>query len=229
MASNSATQLRKVEAILFDLDGTLLDRAASLREFASWQSRELFGTDRPHDKFVTRFIELDANGSVWKDEVYKSLIEEFSIENIPVDDLLETYLGNFCKFCQAAPFAIDAIADIKQLGLKVGLVSNGKSPIQEMSFAALGIADFFDDVIVSDAVGYKKPDRKIFELACRRLKVKPENAVFIGDNPIADIQGASNAGMYTIYIPGVFGDSCRHADKICGNLKDLAGLITSGF
>lgn len=64
MALNSETQFSKVKAVLFDLDGTLLDRAASLREFAGWQSRELFGADYPHDKFVTRFIELDANGSV---------------------------------------------------------------------------------------------------------------------------------------------------------------------
>lgn len=111
----------------------------------------------------------------------------------------------------------------------MALVSNGKSPFQEMSFAALGIADLFDDVIVSDAVGYKKPDRKIFELACRRLKTEPANAVFVGDNPVADIQGANNAGMYTIYIPGAFGNRCRYADKICRSFKDLPELVATGF
>jgi len=91
---------------------------------------------------------------------------------------------------------------------KLGLISNGMSPFQERNFKGLGVASMFDSVIVSAAVNLRKPDPAIFHLACAELKVNPDEAVYVGDNPIADIEGARDAGLRTIFIPSTTYPHC---------------------
>lgn len=62
----------------------------------------------------------------------------------------------------------------------------------------MGLSEYFSSIIVSDVAGLRKPQVEIFNLACQQLDVLPEQCVFVGDNEIADIQGAKNAGMKTI-------------------------------
>jgi putative hydrolase of the HAD superfamily len=120
-----------MEAVLFDLDGTLLDRTASLNEFLQWQTHGMLKTDiSDKEKFISRFIELDKNGSVWKDKVYECLIDEFSILNWTVKELLCSYELCFCAFSKPKQGAIEAVKKLHKMGIKLAIVSNGKSPFQ---------------------------------------------------------------------------------------------------
>jgi len=101
------------------------------------------------------------------------------------------------------------------------------SSFQERNFRSLGISHFFDVVIVSKAVGLRKPDKEIFELACQKLAVKSEKEIFVGDNPQADVGGANKVGMYSVYIPGNYGTTCKEADAVCPNFMDLPSIVTN--
>ncbi|MFW1923051.1 HAD family hydrolase [Acinetobacter geminorum] len=199
--------------ILFDLDQTLLDRNTSLIKFVEWQVNFFqLVSQQNKQNFIARFIELDNNGNVWKDLVYSQLIEEFSIQAFSVDFLLESYVNDFNKFCSSFERVPEAIKNLYNKGYKLGLVSNGKSPFQENNFYALGLKEFFSTIIVSEAVGMRKPDRQIFEYACRELGCTPNECIFVGDNPKADIEGANKAGMKTIFF---------HPDpSICSTVAD---------
>jgi putative hydrolase of the HAD superfamily len=73
-----------IKAVIFDLDGTLLNRDESVKVFANRQYdrlKNLVG-HIPKAKYVTRFIELDNRGYVWKDKVYQQLVEELKITDI---------------------------------------------------------------------------------------------------------------------------------------------------
>lgn len=213
-----------MKAVLFDLDETLLDRSGSLLRFCHWQATELLGIEDVN-RFVKRFVELDNNGSVWKDRVYQALKSEFSIQK-SIDDLVGEYLVHFSNFCQERPGALEAVRQLAEKGYKLGLVSNGKSPFQENNFSALGIDDLFNTVIISEAVGYRKPEPAIFEMACKELAVKPEYCVFVGDNPVADIQGGNALGMYTAFIPSDrYGNQCLGADAVCPDYRDLLSIV----
>ena len=214
-----------IRAVIFDLDQTLLDRATSLLEFLRWQVEGMLKPDleNPAD-FVSRFVELDNNGRVWKDEVYQRLIEEFDIENWKVEELLSVYVSCFCAFCVPRLGVDRAIQELAE-NYSLGLISNGKTPFQERNFRALGISELFGSIIVSEAVGVKKPDPKIFLLGCSDLNVYPEEAVFVGDNPDADIKGAQQAGLKTIFVPSEFYPNCENADKTCEDLSTLPSLI----
>lgn len=216
-----------MKAALFDLDDTILDRSKSLRDFASWQATTMLRNcvDDPAE-YTERFIALDNKGTVWKDLVYEKLIKDFSICNWSVHELLQSYVLTFCAFCQPRPGAEQAICTLKESGYKIVLVTNGKSPFQERNFYTLGLTDYFDDIIVSDAVGLRKPDKAIFELACNRVNANIHPSVFIGDNPVSDIEGAKKAGMKTVYTPTAPDvPKCEFADVTVFKLSGIADYL----
>ena len=193
--------MQQIKAVIFDLDQTLLDRTTSLKLFLNWQVNFLqLLPQHLKQRFIQRFIELDANGSVWKDLVYRQLIEEFNISKYSEQHLLEMYIYDFNKFCTAFNGVEATIEKLYKNGFKLGLISNGKTPFQEHNFQALGLSEYFSSVIVSEAVGLRKPNPEIFQLACQQLSVEPEQCLFIGDNEVADIQGALSVGMQTFLI-----------------------------
>ncbi|MEM7593533.1 MAG: hypothetical protein AAF383_18805 [Cyanobacteria bacterium P01_A01_bin.83] len=86
-----------VEAVIFDLDGTLLDRDSSLQSFIANQHDRLSKSLGYIDKrdYISQFIKLDCRGHVWKDKVYKSLIEQFEISQVTWQYLLHDYETQF--------------------------------------------------------------------------------------------------------------------------------------
>ena len=217
-----------MKAILFDLDETILDRTVSLKDFVIWQTQGMLKSDVTNKSlFINRFIELDAYGTVWKDKVYETLVKEFSITQWSISELLTSYELCFSGFCKPKQGVVQAIKTLKKQGKKIALVSNGKSPFQERNFRSLGISHFFDAVIVSESVGLRKPDKKIFELACQKLAVKSEESIFVGDNPQADVRGANKVGMYSIYIPGNYGVTCKEANAVCADFRNLPSIVTN--
>jgi len=214
-------------AVLFDLDQTLMDRSLSLRAFCEWQANGMLRDQiETPEKFVERFIELDANGSVWKDRVYENLIAEFSINHWSVTDLLECYQLTFCAFSCLRQGVLPALKFLDELDVPTGIVTNGFSPFQERNIRTLCIEKYISAVIVSDAVGLRKPDRKIFELGCKELGATISESVFIGDNPIADIRGAKQAGLKTVYVPvASHNDYCEEADETVLDLDNLPDAI----
>ncbi len=175
-------------------------------------------------KFIDRFIELDENGAVWKDRVYASLVAEFDLVDWTVEELLSVYTNCFCAFSKAAvgvPSALKALRGRYRLGV----ISNGPSPFQERNLRGLRLPVTFDSIIVSAAVGLRKPDPKIFRLGCEELGVEPAEAVYVGDNPSVDIVGASSAGLQTIFIPSARYPVCDAATIVCDDISTLANCL----
>ncbi|OTG89870.1 HAD family hydrolase [Acinetobacter sp. ANC 3832] len=215
-----------IKTVLFDLDQTLLDRTTSLAKFLDWQINFFnLVSSNNKDIFKQRFIELDRNGTVWKDIVYQQLINEFKL-NQSVDVLLDSYITDFNKFSTAFDGVELAIKDLYTSGYTLGLISNGKTPFQENNFNALGLTKFFKCIWVSDAVNIRKPDPEIFKLACQQLNSKPEHCIFIGDNEIADIQGAKNVEMKTIFFNPDLNIESNLADANLHHFCDLTTIIS---
>ena len=121
-----------MEAVMFDLDETILDRTASLKDFLHWQAQGMLQSDvADKNLFIERFIELDAYGTVWKDKVYENLVNGFFITQWSVSELLKSYELCFSGFCKPKPGVVQAIKTLKNRGKKIALVSNGKSPFKK--------------------------------------------------------------------------------------------------
>ena len=190
-----------IKAILFDLDGTLLDRQSSLIKFIDYQYDKFIDYLNHIDKnaFKSKFIELDQNGYVWKDKVYAQLINIFNIIDLSVDDLLDDYIYNFCNQCLPYPNLKETLDILSSNGYKLGIITNGKYPFQYDNIKSLQIEQYMDIILVSEKEDIKKPNPLIFERAAKKLNVDLCECLFVGDSFKNDYEAFRSAGMHSIY------------------------------
>ncbi|MEK4081625.1 HAD family hydrolase [Solibacillus sp. FSL K6-1126] len=189
------------KAALFDLDGTLLNRDQSVELFINEQYQRLYEllSHIPKEQYISRFIELDNHGYVWKDKVYQQLIDEFKISSITWKELFEDYIEEFKHHCVAFPHIHEMLEELKENKIALGMITNGYGQFQMANIKALDIEKYFDVILVSEWEGIKKPNPQIFMNALKKLNVDPSESVFIGDHPENDVKAAQNVGMKGIW------------------------------
>jgi epoxide hydrolase-like predicted phosphatase len=96
---------------------------------------------------------------------------------------------------------IDIIKEFRNKGYKTALLSNNSIELRN-KLEDIGIINIFDEVIISAEVGFQKPEPKIFQILFDKLRVKPNEVVFIDDTP-RSLGGAGDIG----YIPVLFKDN----------------------
>jgi putative hydrolase of the HAD superfamily len=193
--------LENLQAVVFDLDGTLLDRRTSFERFVRDQ-RERFGgplrTVQP-DAYVQTLIRLDRDGYGPRSELFTGLAAQFGLPSGLADELLADYRAGFPGACVLFPGVLETLAALRATGLKLGLITNGSVRMQTRKLECLSLFVSFDVVVISAAEGVFKPDPEIFRRALARLQVDPAGSVFVGDHPDVDIGGARAAGMRVVW------------------------------
>lgn len=190
-----------IRAVLFDLDNTLLNRDASVKKFIGLQYERLqkYIEHIPKEKYITRFIELDDRGYVWKDKVYQQLTDELAIDAITWEKLFQDYLDNFKYCCVPFEHLIEILNILKECNITLGMITNGYGQFQMANIKALDIEKYFDTILISEWEGIKKPNPLIFKRATERLGVKPNQCLFVGDHPANDVRAAKELGMKSIW------------------------------
>jgi len=215
-----------IRAIVFDLDNTLLDRDKSVALFVETQHerlKEALG-HIPKQQYVTRFLELEQHGYVWKDKVYQQLEAEFAIENIGWNELLHDYEQEFHHSCIPFPQLTEVLRELKQRELQLGIITNGFGRFQMDNICSLGIDSYFEKIAVSEWEGMKKPDTRLFLNMADQLHVPPAQCVFVGDHPENDVAAAQRAGMRAVLKRSAqFGNA--DAENVIEDLGELIPLI----
>lgn len=216
-----------IRAVLFDLDGTLLDRHHSLivylHQLLNRQSH-LLG-HLPPLEFIDRVVDYDARGHGAKDRVFQQIESHFGLPKNTGQLLVDDFYTYFPDTCVPFPKLHQTLQALERQDFALGLVTNGKSASQNPKIDGLGIRSYFQTVLVSESVGVRKPDPKIFHMALETLRVEPAAAVFVGDNPIADIAGAKAVGMRAIWVEDAYWEEPAIADGKIAQLSDLPILI----
>ena len=190
-----------IKAVLFDLDGTLLDRDESVKRFIQSQYdriKRVVG-HIPRETYINRFIELDQRGYVWKDKVYQQLVDEYNITEMTWEELLQDYIAVFKHHCVPVPNLITTLEKLKNCNIRLGLITNGRGQFQLGNIKALGIEKYFYTILISEWEGIKKPDPEIFNRALKQLEVSAHMSIFVGDHPENDVKAARNVGMKGIW------------------------------
>ncbi|MEK5216045.1 HAD family hydrolase [Psychrobacillus sp. FSL H8-0487] len=217
-----------IKAVLFDLDGTLLNRDESLKLFADKQYDRFSHLIGPitKDVYTARLIQLDSRGYVWKDKVYSQLAEEFGITKITWQELLEDYLSEF-KYC-CVPFdnLLLMLEKLKERKMLIGMITNGFGQFQMDNIMALGIEDYFQTILISEWEDVKKPDPQIFLRVADKLGLQPNECVFIGDHPDNDMRAAKHVGMKGIWKKDMqWKDVDVQAEYVVDNLMEIPTII----
>jgi putative hydrolase of the HAD superfamily len=202
-----------LRAVLFDLDGTLHDRAATVR---GWLTGHVTRHALPAG-YAERFTVLDDLGYRPKREVMALLVREFGLPHDP-----EVLFGDFSDHAFRAPVPMPHAHDVLR-DLRTGVVTNGRVDQQTRTLAGLGLNDLIDDVLISGGVGLSKPDPAIYTLALLRLGVSAADAWFVGDSPRNDVWGPQQVGLRAAYLPTGHPLKGERPDAV---LRDLRNVLT---
>ena len=198
------------EAILFDLDDTLLDfcicekkalrKAFTLAEIevADGMWSAIWNTYKPiSDRYWQQ-----RNSSLSRQQIVEASLKDtfIALEDNSSDssELARIYWN---AFCQTAYLNLGVRETIELLSnnYKLGIVTNGYTDSQESRLQASELANYFQSVVISESVGYRKPAPEIFSIALNDLLVEPEVTLFVGDSITGDRQYAINAGLDFCY------------------------------
>ncbi|MCT2534239.1 HAD family hydrolase [Aquibacillus koreensis] len=217
-----------IQSVLFDLDGTLLDRDSSVLHFIHNQYDRLY-QHFPHvqkESFTQRFVKLDDGGYVWKDKVYQQLAQEFSITSISWNEFLHDYLQHFKFSCKGFDGLHKMLSELLRRDIKMGIITNGFTDFQLGNIEALDITSYFQSILVSEQEGVRKPEPAIFKRALSRMQTDPSQSVFVGDHPVNDIKAAKDLGMTSVWVNNKHFSEIAEADYTIDNLLELPSLIT---
>jgi len=126
--------------------------------------------------------------------------------------------------CAPFPEVKEVLSELKQRGLKIGLISNGYEEEIHIILEKANLENAAFDIIIGvDTIKKVKPNPDIFRYAISKLDVKPEETVFVGDNVEADYKGAENAGIHALLVDRT---EKRQSDiKTIKNLREVLSLI----
>ena len=218
-----------IQAVVFDLDGTLLDRRRSFERFVRDQW-ERFANCQTVDReqYVQALIELDCDGYAPRKSLFTGVIARFGIPSGVAETLLDDYRSGFPSACVLFPDAAQTLSSLRTSGLKLGLITNGSIRMQSRKLQCLSLAPMFDTILISDAEGISKPDPQIFHRALERLNTNPARSVFVGDHPEVDVAGARAAGMQAIWRRDPNRSPMIEADGVIDELSDLLSWLGLG-
>jgi putative hydrolase of the HAD superfamily len=112
---------------------------------------------------------------------------------------------------------------LRAQGISVGLISNWDRRLRRI-FDGLGLMPMLDTVVSSAEVGLRKPDPRIFELACARVGAEPSECAHVGDHEYADIIGAEAVGMQAVLIDR-HGGTAPQRELFVRTLDELDGVL----
>ncbi len=186
------------KAILFDLDDTVLDREGSIEPIAVHQYEKYAIQHITFETYLERFKVLDEHGYMDRYQLFQILITEFEIA-ADVEDMVLDFRRQTVEFARLFDDALDVLSAFRERGYKLGIITNGSTETQSGKLSATGLQKIVDEAFISEQVGLRKPDPLIFQLAAEKLAVPTERCTFVGDHPVRDVMGATQAGMTAIW------------------------------
>jgi len=215
------------DAVIFDLFGTLVDMYFA-REYARLMAEMSSALGVPCDDFRRLWMETYSERATGKLPTVEASIERvckrLGVGTEGVAKAAEIRCDYSRRTLRPRAEALETLAGLKQLGLKLGLIS-GCTPEIPLLWPETPFAEFIDVPVFSCDVGLEKPDPRIYHLACQRLEVEPQRCLYVGDGHANELTGASNVGMRAVLIAlehedDIYGDYHPEADTWRGDAID---------
>jgi len=209
-----------LKAVMFDLGGTLIDLGNQ-----SAVSLGMKGAKRAYDELKQRGADLPGyvayfgkvtaalSGMAMASQGLKEIDISAEIKSFfeglgvtlsaeALESAVAAWYSAFSEQARLIEGTEAALAAVREMGLRMAIVSNSvwRGALIEKDLERLGIRGFFDAVVASSDVGYRKPGAAIMDEVLSRLDVQAGEAVMVGDSRVADVAAAQQAGMRSVLI-----------------------------
>jgi putative hydrolase of the HAD superfamily len=224
----------RYDAVFLDIDGTLLwvdlDIEGYIEDLAPYSGNGVLTTEKvtgPAWRSLRRHIEQNIRHRTEEDLAgfrrrnARLTAKELGIE-APVEVLTEV-AGRRISF-NPYPESEAMLRRLREMGTSVFVVSNWDIELGNL-LAGLGWSGYFDGVIASAVVGVEKPQGAIFEEALRLAGISRDRVVHVGNDPITDIEGASEASIDTVLVDRRGTVEAPDATFVLPDLDGLPGIV----
>jgi putative hydrolase of the HAD superfamily len=203
--------MKKIKAIIFDLDRTILNLAVAERIALEKIYNELLKCDYSFEEFLLSYNVINehwwqkrSEGKAMPHEVrhnrFKDLFIELSIEtDYTIDEISNIYMHSSKNYWRSYPNVIDILEILLDQNYRLGIITNGFTDVQKRKIDHLGINHYFSSIVMSDDLSIAKPDKRIFHHSLKELEAEADEAVYIGDDYQTDVIGSANAGLNAIW------------------------------
>lgn len=156
-----------------------------------------------------------------RNERFQLLLHEFGITDAKLAlELSDRYLETAPKKINLIEGTIEILNYLSSRYI-LFIITNGFQEIQYTKLRSGKIDHYFEEIFISDAVGYKKPSKEIFEHVINKHSLAKSGCIMIGDNLLTDIAGARNAGIDAVFFnPG----KIVHTESVTYEISHLTGL-----
>ena len=232
--------IMKYKHLFFDLDHTLWDFDANakvtLTEIYSFFSLGQLGV-QPFEDFYRHY--LHHNEILW-DRYHKGFITgeelkwrrmwrtllEFKIGD---EQLARDISGKFLELLPTRkllfPHTIEILDYLAAKNYQLHLITNGFEKVQWTKLQTSGLSSYFQHVITSEGSNSIKPKKEIFDFAMGKAGANLAESIMLGDNLDADIQGAINAGMDTVFVNHINTTTILKPTYTITHLKELEDIF----
>ena len=230
----------KYRHLFFDLDHTLWDfdtnakesldelyRTFGLEQKAIAQFEAFYSAYTKHntilwDRYQKGYVSSD--DLKWK-RMWRTLLD-FKIAD---EQLAKKMSAQFLEILptkkKVFEYTFEILDYLTDKGYSIHIITNGFEKTQWLKLNNSNLSKYFKHVITSEISNSVKPKKEIFEYALNKTKGILEECIMIGDNPEADIQGAINAGMDTIFVNHIKADCHLKPTYTIHHLKELAEIF----
>jgi putative hydrolase of the HAD superfamily len=206
--------MSKIRAVVFDCYSTLIDINTNEQKNEIFHYLSLYlqyyGAKVDAAKLKSA-LNLEKDRFMQsKEEQYPEMDLEVVFNNILGEEGLgNTFLAESCcklfrvlsrERFQLFPDSLPVLEEIKRSRYPIAVVSDAQKVFCLDEGEILGIRQFFKFVLLSTHFGFRKPDPRLFKIACAMLNTPPEEAVYIGNDLEADVKGAKQIGMQAILL-----------------------------
>ena len=223
-----------IKGVVFDLDHTLFDRYGTLRavlpEMYS-RMRDSIPENLSQEDFIEGLIAGEKQHIYHGWDYTADRLVEMGIFNEGTKGAdVWRCLFTYCWPLAAVkyPFTEPTLIRLKEMGLKLGIVTNGEHDLQWNKLRLLNFDYLFDEIVISGDVGVQKPESKPFEVMSEKLGIEPENLLYVGDNPLNDVEGSRKAGYTPVWVKTIGNwcfDDIEHCEYEVDTVAEIPDLV----